>query len=738
MDNNKEVQEQEFDLDDILNEFQDIPAEETMEVEPDEELEELLHLPELTITPVVVREADISQLLPADAPATASEANAADISAAALEGDTVLFTPISEEQIAQAAAAMREAAANAPVSTDDTIKITLPEEPAEKEVPTDDTIHLNALSDIPTEEAAEAAPEAVPEEPKVVEPAFEVEEEFIPAPIVFTPRSRLRELKKQLVAGPEKRYYELSEIGTGKLQAALLLNLLIVVCCVAVTTLFTLDMIPENRLRLVIFSQVLAMMLSALLGSHLMVDSIGDLMKGRFSINTLLTVTFFACMADAVFCLIELRVPCCAAFSLEMTMALWAQFQRRNTEMAQMDTMRKAVRLHGIIKAEHYFEGQDGLLRTEGEVSDFMDTYNRTSSPELVQSIFAALSLLACIGIAVFAGYLHGLSMGVQIFSTSLLVAVPASFFVATTRPMAILENRLHMVGTVLCGWDGVKDLCGKAALPLNDSDLFPQGSIKLNGVKFYGDRNPDEVVSYTASLIERAGGGLTPVFKQLLKNRNGVLHSVENFQSYGDGGIGGEICGEPMLLGTLNFLQDMGVEIPEGTMVNQAVYASIDGQLCAVYAISYAKMRSAAAGLVTLCGYRKLTLLKMPGDFMLTESFLRTKFNIKTNRLVFPSRETASQLNKFHPDPNEPVLALTTREELVSTAYAITGARALRQSTKLGVIIHLIGGTLGLIIMLVLGYLGSTELLTPTHILLYQLIWAVPGLLITEWTRIV
>ena len=103
--------------------------------------------------------------------------------------------------------------------------------------------------------------------------------------------------------------------------------------------------------------------------------------------------------------------------------------------------------------------------------------------------------------------------------------------------------------------------------------------------------------------------------------------------------------------------------------------------------------------------------------------------------------RPKASPLGKLanHPiDPDEPVLALATREELVSTAYAITGARALRQSTKLGVIIHLIGGTLGLIIMLVLGYLGSTQLLTPINILLYQLIWAVPGLLVTEWARIV
>ena len=39
---------------------------------------------------------------------------------------------------------------------------------------------------------------------------------------------------------------------------------------------------------------------------------------------------------------------------------------------------------------------------------------------------------------------------------------------------------------------------------------------------------------------------------------------------------------------------------------------------------------------------------------------------------------------------------------------------------------------------MAALGYLGSTELLTPTNVLLYQLVWLVPGLLITEWTRTV
>ncbi len=589
-------------------------------------------------------------------------------------------------------------------------------------------------------QAAADGEEAKAEEaqPAPVEPAFEIEEEFIPAPTLFTPRSRLKELKKQLVAGPEKRYYELSELGIGKLQMALLVSLVVVCICAAVTTMYALDMIPENRLRLVIFSQVLAMLVSALMGSGLMVDAVADLFKGRFTLNTLLTISFGVCLADSVLCLMAERIPCCAAFSLEMTMALWARLEKHNTEMAQMDTLRKAVRLHGIIKADDYFEGQDGLLRVEGEVADFMDVYNKPTSPEFGQSVYAALSLLACVGIAAFAGMLHGLDLAVQILSTSLLVAVPATFFISQTRPMAVLETRLHMVGTVLCGWDGVRDLCGKAAFPLADSDLFPQGSTKLNGVKFYTDRNPDDVVSSSGSLIIAAGGGLVSVFRQMMKSRSCQEQKVTDLRNYGDGGIGAMVGGEPVLMGTLEFMQDMGVAIPEGTAVSQAVYAAIDGQLCAVYAISYARMRSAAAGLVSLCGYRKLTMLKMPGDFMLTEEFLHNKFNVKTKRIRFLDWETADRLKAFRPDPSEPVLAMTTREELVSAAYAVTGARALRQASRLGMGIHLIGGILGLIIMLILGYLGSVELLTPTNVLLYQLIWCVPGLLVTEWTKTV
>ncbi len=613
-----------------------------------------------------------------------------------------------------------------------------PEEDAGEEAAADPTatVRIDDISDVHAEAAEDSAageePAAEDGRENPEEPPAQPEKE----PIPFSPRAHLRELKTKLIAGPEKRYYELEEIGIGKLQIAILLNLALVALCALGAVLYAMGAVPGNRMRFLAFSQVLAMLISALLGSNALLDGLGDIFHGKFTLNTLMALTFLACCADAVYCLIELRIPCCAAFCLEMTMALWARYHRRSTEMAQMDTLRKAVNLGSIVKSPDYYNKRPGILRGQGDVEDFMDTYNKSSGPEKLQCVYAFISLIASLGISTLAGLLHGPSMAVQILSTSLLVAVPASFFVSLTRPAALLERRLHMVGSVICGWQGVKKLCGKAVIPLRDEDLFPEGSAKLNGVKFYGEHTPDEIVSFTTSLIVEAGGGLVNVFRTLLTSRGGREYPVEEFRNYGSGGIGGIIQGEPVLLGTLDFMQDMGVHIPDGTMVNQAVYAAIDGELSAVVAISYAKMRSSAAGLVSLTVSRRLTPVMLTRDFMLTESFLRSKFSVSTRRMVFPDQQTRDTLTAIQADPEADVLALTTRQDLASYIYTITGSGALRTASRLGATVHLLGGIVGIAIMLVIAYLGSTQLLTPINILLYQLVWMVPGLLITEWTR--
>ena len=48
----------------------------------------------------------------------------------------------------------------------------------------------------------------------------------------------------------------------------------------------------------------------------------------------------------------------------------------------------------------------------------------------------------------------------------------------------------------------------------------------------------------------------------------------------------------------------------------------------------------------------------------------------------------------------------------------------------------HIFGGLVGLFAVLILTLSGRVDLLTPANLLLLELCWAVPGLLVSEWTR--
>ena len=654
-------------------------------------------------------------------------------------GESAEISEAEEEPVAEEVA---EELVSVP---DETIRLDVLGEQEESEAELGgDTIRMDAIPGYENEEQ-EQAPEAVEQSAEPKEPFSDQWEpeyeqpmgEYVPArPILVHPRSRMKELKAKLVAGPERRYYVLSEMGLGKLQAAIFLSLLVVLLSAGATVMYAMGMVSPERLRLMIFGQFLAMLLAALLGASQLVEGVADLFKGRFTLNTLMVFTFVACCADGVLCLQQLRIPCCAAFSLEMTMALWAAYERRNTEMGQMDTLRKATHLDSVSTCTDFHNGRKGFLRGEGRVEDFMDHYNAPSRPEKVLCWYTVGALVASIAIGALAFLYYGVGTGVQVAAVCLLAAAPASIFVTLTRPMAVLEKKLHNVGAVICGWQGVEGLCGKALFPIGYKDLLPVGCAKMNGVKFFGSRPTDEVVAYCTALVVANDSGLAPVFTQVLESRNGRHYDVQDFHSYDNGGIGGQVNGESVLVGPMSFMKEMGVDVPEGMKVNQAICVSVDGELCGLFALNYESARASAVGVTALCGNRGLNPVVLEDDFLLTEKFICSRFGVKPRKVVFPAYEERIQLREKTADEEVPALALSTRDGLSSFACSVSGARALRTASRLGVIIHMVGGILGLAIMATMTVLGALELLTPANLFAYQLVWMIPGLLITEWTR--
>lgn len=720
----------EFDLEDIMREFGTEQSEEPIEDIPEEQ-------------PEPVSE-DAAEQFPEETPEEEPEVELSE--EVAQEEQERLITWQPAEKNAPVTENLEQTRRMDPVRIQETVRDI-----------SADTIRLDGLrqelSELtgqaqPRQETARDLEDTIRNEPfsEKWEPEYEqpMGEYKPPQPIIFHPRSRLRELKRKLVAGPEKQYYALSEKGLGKLQVAIFISLLVVLIAAASTAMYAFGAVRENRLRLMVFGQFLAMLVSALLGSFQLIEGVTDLIKKKFTLNTMLVVTFLLCCVDGVLCLRQLRVPCCAAFSLAMTMSLWSTYQRRAAELSQMDTMRKAIRLDGVALREDYLDSAKGFVRCEGQVEDFMDHYAQIGKPEKSLQIYGLVA--TCVGIAigvaagvlqsVRAGFSAGISVGIQVAAVTLLAAMPASAFICHSRPKWVLEGKLHKLRTVICGWRGVEGLSGRALMPLTHQDLYPAGSVRMNGMKFFGSRDPEDVIAAAAAVITADNGCLADLFQQILDNHNCRRYAAEKLQYYARGGIGGTVDEEAVLVGSLGFMKEMDIQVPDNAKISQAVYVAVEGELCGLFAMHYEKTKSSAAGLSTLSSYRNLYCVLTSSDFTLTHSVIGNRFGIKTKRLLLPERELRAQLQQKEAAEDAQALLMTTADGLAPVAYGITGARVLKMASKLGTGIHMAGGILGLVIMAALVALGALELLTPANMFLYQLVWLIPGLLVTEWTR--
>lgn len=554
--------------------------------------------------------------------------------------------------------------------------------------------------------------------------------------VVHSPKADPREvLHTQLMEGPERRYYELAEQGTSRLQVALFVNLLMLVLSGGMVFLSTASMVDSARLRILIIGQLLPLVVSTVLGCKRLIAGIRTMIHGRITPDSLLIISLSACVLDWFFSLRQLEMPYCAVFSLQISMALWAEYDRRKTELRQMDTLRKANQLTGILRAEGYYERKAGFLRGKGQLDSFMEHYQEVSGPDQSLSWYLLAVLLCCTAAAIAVGIRVNAVFGIRTWVVSLLLAFPATGFFATSHPKAILYQRLHKVGAVICGWKAALTLCKDGAIPLSDQHLFPDGSVKLNGVKFYSDRDPDQLVAYATALIGQEGG-LAPLFRQLQESRGCPTYTVKNQRTYTNGGLGGEVNGEPILVGTLRFMQRMGVELPEGTQVNQAVYLAINGVMCAVFAIHYDRDKHVISGLNALCSYTNLRPVLLTGDFMLTAGFLRHKFGGHARRMLCPTPAVREALTSKEPDAEAQTCALLTVDSLEALAYVIAGARAVRGAMKAGVIFQILSGILGLAAVFLLVISGSLTAANASNVLLFQLIQAIPALLFTQWAR--
>lgn len=454
------------------------------------------------------------------------------------------------------------------------------------------------------------------------------------------------------------------------------------------------------------------------------------LLRGRFSCDLLASAAALVTLADCftwpVYTLRPEVLPYAAPVCAALTAAMWGEVRRSR---ALFETCRTAsvteTPLYGVA------DTPSGACKELGRVEGFYTDLMKDEGPVLWQT---ALVPVIFVGTLVFAG-LATLGKGLDesfLVSWSAVLAASCSLAlpIVWTLPWSGLARQLQKTNCAVAGWVGASAISRQKALVVGDEDLFPPGTMKINGIKLYGEEMR-RAVTYAASVMKETGSGLRRIFDDLLRGENGRYMKMENFSFYEEGGWSADYRGETVLLGTASFMRKMDVRLPGNLNVKTAVFLAVDRQLLAVFAVKYEPAENVGWALKIL-KRNAITPVLAARDPNITPTLLRRKFSrgVKVAYPMLAERLGLSELEEHRGRPR----AMLLREGLLPYAEVVVGSLRCCKSAKESAVFALLGSAAGTLLTGYLVNLGAFALMEPLTVLVFLLLWLAPTLLFTAW----
>ena len=326
----------------------------------------------------------------------------------------------------------------------------------------------------------------------------------------------------------------------------------------------------------------------------------------------------------------------------------------------------------------------------------------------------------------------------ITVLTASLCVCVPFTNLLCVNMPVSRLCAIARGSGSMVAGWAAVERFSGANAVMLDAQDLFPRGTVILNGIRTFAGQRIDEAILDAAALMCTVGGPLSDLFDQIIKNRREILPKIGE-PVYEDGkGVTGTVSGRQILIGTNELMRAHGIEPPSRDYEKRylqsgkkLIYLASGGSLIAMFIISYQSdlRRSLALRRMERNG---ISLIVRTRDPNITPQFLAECFGLYTQEIsVLPEQlgKVYSGLVSAEPDRADAMIA--TKGRAFAMLRLLTGCVRQRANISAAVALQAAAVALGFALVAFLSLYSGLGRLTLTALLIYEAFWAAAILLV-------
>ena len=609
------------------------------------------------------------------------------------------------------------------------VKIWTPKAQRE-EAPKEDlekTIVMEPLADVPEEEPEEEPwqPEEEWEEPEEAE-----EEETGWIPRILWPRKKPQ--KEAAYETPEEAGEAYAFRAAGLRPAAVIAWIAMILSALAALVASN----PQWGFDDVFTAPVCNAVTLGILLLHLILsfpvwwDALKKLARGEFTAKVPVLLAAVVTAVRGGITLMGDSLCLAPPASLLLTVMLWGDYLLTRARAGTVKTVLAMDDPTAVCRVENSWHDRACIHRTEADPSGIAGELEQMPKSLQVVNIFSAVLTALSVAVAVVLSVRGGRDF-LWAWNILLLGICPLGGMLAYSRMFRLVSRRLQSAGAALSGWPGAGKLSGSVCAAVTDGDLFPPKNLSMNGIKIFGDWTSERVLGYASALLESSGAeGLDLLFRQTLEAQNGRRFHADNFRTYPTGGLGGEIGGQVVRLGSLGFMQSMGITVPEDAKKRHVLCLSVEGKVAAAFVLHYQPSELSRRGLAVLMGCRGLTTILASGDMQLTPNMVQTVYGLPAERLEYPSAWERAQLSSPRA-PGEQG-AFLARSAFLPFALAVSCARQLRRTVPRAAAVSLLGAVVGFFLMSYMALIGAYDTANAMNLLVYHAIWLLPVGLMT------
>lgn len=366
--------------------------------------------------------------------------------------------------------------------------------------------------------------------------------------------------------------------------------------------------------------------------------------------------------------------------------------------------------------------------------ADMTDTFCRKAAPlclifSVIVSVFITIIKMGSLFQADSAAFCF--SILTMILSATSCIAIP----LVSNVPLDNVSNKIRRSKGIMLGYQSVDDFYDTNSILINAEKLFPEGTVKLSGIKVFSNTKIDEALLEAASLTHHGGSIMQQLFDDVIAGKNEILYPIQNYSYEESMGICGWINNRRVLFGNRELMISHNIEgIPTKTKEDEltsasqeALYLSISGNLAAMFVVDIIADKEVRYWMRQL-DKKKVHIIIKSVDSCLSLKKLSQLFGIPEEMMrIIPK--------KLHPDFD----AETNRSVRLSASMACTGkfsalaqlilgTKVVHSASIIGLIFQSVSILLGfaLCLLMIMSKAFDYNFVSASSLIIYNLICTV------------